>query len=60
MRMIVVIVVMMVRGSRRVREHGLRIERCLDRFNMPAQTFDHPPDHMIGADTDPIAQKLHR
>ena len=27
---------------------------------MPAQTFHHLPNHMVGPDSDPIAQQLHR
>jgi hypothetical protein len=36
----------------------LRIEGCLDRLDMTAESFDHLLDHMVGADTDPIAEQL--
>ena len=56
---IIVVAVVVMSGPRRVRS-GLRIEWRLDRFNVPAETFDHLPDHVIGPDPYPVAKQLHR
>ena len=56
---IVIVIVMMVSGAGSVGA-GFWIERRLDRFDVAAETFDHVLNHMIGADTDPVAKELHR
>jgi hypothetical protein len=59
MVMVMIVVVMMVPSAGRVRT-GFRIERRFDRLDVPAQTFNHVLDHMIGANSDPVAKQLHR
>ena len=39
---------------------GFRIERCLDFLHVPAEALDHFGDHVIGANTDPVAEQLDR
>jgi hypothetical protein len=57
--MLMIVVVVVMPGAGRVRT-GLGIERRFNRLNVPAETFDHVLDHMIGANADPVAEQLHR
>ena len=55
----IVIVIVVVTGARGVGS-GFGIERRVDRFDVTAETFDHVPDDMVGADPNSIAKQLHR
>ena len=54
---VVVMVVMPAAGRVSAR---LWIERGLNLVHVPAEAFHHVRDHMIGANTDPVAKELHR
>jgi hypothetical protein len=58
--MMVIIVMVMVLMSAAGICARFRIEGRLDRIDVPAETRDHVCDHMIGADTNTIAEQLHR
>jgi hypothetical protein len=39
---------------------GFGIERRINRFNVAAETFHHVLDHVVGANSNAVPQKLHR
>ena len=57
--MVMIVIVMVMPGARCIGA-SLGIERRFNRLDMPAQTFDHVLDHMVGANADPVAKQLHR